>query len=67
MKKALLFAGSVVLLSTASLHAQGGLNGTGVCGNSPENPTLVLALVGSAGAFVASVRTRLKARRKSNQ
>jgi XrtJ-associated TM-motif-TM protein len=40
------------------LSAQGG------CLGSPENPTVVLALVGSAGAFVASARTRLRARRK---
>jgi XrtJ-associated TM-motif-TM protein len=38
-------------------HAQSG------CTDSPENPTAVLALVGSAGAFFASARRRLKARR----
>jgi XrtJ-associated TM-motif-TM protein len=35
------------------------------CTDSPENPTAVLALVGSAGAFFASARRRLKARRNS--
>jgi XrtJ-associated TM-motif-TM protein len=40
------------------LHAQTG------CTDSPENPTVVLALVGSAGALFSTVRTRMKARRK---
>lgn len=57
-KSALLIVGSAALLSIAlPLHAQGG------CVNSPENPTIVLALIGSAGAFLASARTRIKARR----
>lgn len=61
-KSSLLFIGSAVLLSVAlPLHAQSG------CVNSPENPTLVLALVGSAGAFLASARTRLKARRNTTE
>lgn len=58
MKKlSLLLIGSAVLLSALPLHAQGG------CVNSPENPTVVLALVGSAGMFLASVRTRMRAGR----
>jgi XrtJ-associated TM-motif-TM protein len=48
----------VVLTVPAMAHAQTG------CTDSPENPTIVLALVGSAGAFFASARTRFKARRK---
>jgi XrtJ-associated TM-motif-TM protein len=48
----------VVLAMPVMAHAQTG------CTDSPENPTAVLAVVGSAGAFFASVRTRLKARRK---
>lgn len=57
-KSSLLLIGSAVLLTvTLPLHAQGG------CVNSPENPTVVLALVGSAGAFLASARARFKARR----
>ena len=61
MKKfSLLLIGSAVMLTVAlPLHAQGG------CVNSPENPTIVLALVGSAGAFLASARMRIKARRNS--
>ncbi len=59
MKKSLLLViVSAVLFTVAlPLHAQGG------CVSSPENPTVVLALVGSAGAFLASARTRVKARR----
>jgi hypothetical protein len=35
--------------------------------NSPENPTAILAVVGSAGAFFVSVRARVKARRSSSK
>jgi XrtJ-associated TM-motif-TM protein len=59
-KSSLLLTGIAVMLAVAlPVHAQGG------CVNSPENPTVVLALVGSAGAFVASARARFKARRNS--
>lgn len=59
-KSSLLLIGSALLLTvTLPLHAQGG------CLDSPENPTVVLALVGSAGAFFASARARMKARRIS--
>jgi XrtJ-associated TM-motif-TM protein len=48
------------MLAIASpLYAQGPSG----CTNSPENPTAVLALVGSAGALFVSVRNRIKARR----
>lgn len=58
MKKASLLLFALAFLSVAvPLHAQGG------CVNSPENPTAVLAVVGSAGAFFASTRRRIKARR----
>ena len=54
MKKTpLLLVGSAFLfLITLPLHAQGG------CVNSPENPTAVLAVVGSAGAFFISRRRK---------
>jgi len=55
-KPALLFAVAVLTVALP-LHAQGG------CVNSPENPTIVLALVGSASACVASLRRRLKSDR----
>jgi len=35
------------------------------CDDSPEDPTLILALVASAGALVATVRARFNARRNS--
>ena len=61
MKKSslLLTAIAMMLAVTVSANAQGG------CVNSPENPTVVLALVGSAGAFLSSARARFKARRNS--
>jgi XrtJ-associated TM-motif-TM protein len=51
---------ALFLLVAAPLHAQTG------CTDSPENPTAVLALVGSAGALFSTVRARLKARRNSS-
>ncbi len=60
MKKAALFLGLVLLLFVAHpLLAQNG------CDDSPENPTAILAVVGSAGAFFATARARIKARRSS--
>lgn len=61
MKRSLyVITGCAILLSIAlPLHAQDG------CVNSPENPTAVLALVGSAGAFFTGARARIKARRNS--
>jgi XrtJ-associated TM-motif-TM protein len=57
-KSSLLVIGSAVFFAVAlPLHAQGG------CVSSPENPTVVLALVGSAGAVLASARNRMKVRR----
>lgn len=43
------------------VHAQIG------CVDSPENPTIVLALVGSAGAFIFRARAWSKTRRNSSQ
>jgi XrtJ-associated TM-motif-TM protein len=60
MKKSSLLLLGILLVSAAlPLHAQEG------CTNSPENPTAILAVVGSAGAFLASARARINARRKS--
>jgi XrtJ-associated TM-motif-TM protein len=54
------FIGCALLLLVAMpLRAQTG------CTDSPEDPTVVLALVGSAGALLASLRAR--ARRSSSQ
>jgi XrtJ-associated TM-motif-TM protein len=52
---------SALFLSIAApLRAQSG------CADSPENPTVVLALVGSAGALFSTIRARVKARRNSS-
>jgi XrtJ-associated TM-motif-TM protein len=63
MKKTLLILAGIALLSSVALplHAQDG------CVNSPENPTAILAVVGSAGAFFVSARARIKARRNSSK
>jgi XrtJ-associated TM-motif-TM protein len=54
------FLGFALLLCVAiPLHAQSG------CTNSPENPTAILAVIGSAGALFASARARIRARRVS--
>ncbi len=37
------------------------------CTDSPENQTVVLALVGGAGALFSVVRARVKARRNSSR
>jgi len=37
------------------------------CDDSPEDPTLVLALVASAGALISVARTRFRARRNSGR
>ena len=65
-----IFGFSLLLLSAAlPLHAQGGsVDGGGdgdTCVESPENPTAILALVGSAGVFFVSARARIKSRRQS--
>lgn len=55
MKKTLfLLAFVFVLAATTPLYAQAG------CTDSPENPTALLAIVGSAGALIASARSRLR-------
>ena len=63
MKKSsvLFFGCALVLLVEAPLYGQSG------CTDSPENPTVVLALVGGAGALFSGVRARLRARRNSSQ
>jgi XrtJ-associated TM-motif-TM protein len=45
---------AVLLLVCAPVYAQSG------CVDSPENPTAILAVVGSAGAFLVSVRSRFR-------
>lgn len=61
-KSAVVFlASAAFLLMALPLHAQTG------CDNSPENPTVVLALVGGAGALFSSVRARVRARRDKSE
>jgi XrtJ-associated TM-motif-TM protein len=45
----------------ALVHAQTG------CTDSPEDPTVLLALVASAGALVVAARTHFKARKNSGR
>jgi len=55
---ALVLAGvALMLLVTVPLRAQTG------CDDSPENPTVVLALVGGMGALFSTIRARVRARR----
>ncbi len=59
MNKTIYALAAVVMLAVAlPLQAQSG------CINSPENPTAVLAIAGSAGAGFVALRTRLRARKK---
>lgn len=53
--------GMAVLAVPMLAHAQTG------CTDSPENPTIVLALVASAGALMSEARTRYRARRNSGK
>jgi len=59
--KLLCIGAALLLVAPLSLHAQDG------CDDSPENPTVVLAIVGSAGACFSIARTRLKARRANSK
>jgi XrtJ-associated TM-motif-TM protein len=51
----------IVLVGLAIASPAFGQNGgVDTCKNSPENPTAILALVGSAGGALVAVRTRLR-------
>jgi XrtJ-associated TM-motif-TM protein len=67
MKKSslLLLCLALVFAFALPLHAQEGV--VDGCGDSPENPTAILAVVGSAGAFFVSARARIKIRRRSSK
>jgi len=64
MKKHWLLLIAVALLVSATRPLFGDAGG---CVESPENPTAILAAVGSAGALFVSVRARIKARRNSSR
>ena len=63
MKKTFVVLAGIALLSSVALP----LYGQGGCVNSPENPTAILAVVGSAGALLASLRARVKVRKDSSK
>ena len=64
MKKSSLLLFGLVLFFSVALPLRADETG---CVESPENPTAILAVVGSAGAFLASARVRIKARRNSSK
>ena len=55
------FACALLLSAAFPLRAQHG------CADSPESPTAVLGVVGAAGALLATLRARAKARRKQER
>jgi len=59
--------GLALIFTTFHLHAQGSGPDFSGCVDSPENPTAVLAIIGSAGALLATARNRIRARRASRQ
>lgn len=56
-KTALAFGFAVMLAAAMPLRAQTG------CDDSPENPTIVLAFVGGAGALIAGLRASRNSKR----
>ena len=63
MKKTNLYLLGIAFLFAVALPAFG----QDGCVNSPENPTAILAVVGSAGVLFTSIRARIKARRISSK
>jgi len=53
-KLSLVVVAALVFFVAVPMYAQGG------CVNSPENPTAILALVGSAGGLLVAVRGRFR-------
>lgn len=66
MKKIRFAIPVVALFLAVAAHAQGGDVGSG-CDASPENPTVILAALGSLGAAGAVVRNRLATHRRKKQ
>ena len=60
--KYVLMAVVVCAAAAGVAHAQGGTVTSG-CGNSPENPTVILGLVGSASGFLVAARGRFLRRK----
>ena len=62
MKKTFLFATlALALVAARSAHAQ-----VAGCADTPENPTLILAGLSGGAYAVSALRTRLRARRKTD-
>jgi XrtJ-associated TM-motif-TM protein len=57
MKLKISLMAAIFCAMAAVAHAQGGTVSSG-CAASPENPTAILALVGSAGGFLVAARNR---------
>lgn len=53
---------AVLMLGATAAHAQDGTVTSGGCSQSPENPTIVLSLLGVSGFAVAATRDRLRNR-----
>lgn len=64
MKKTWFLLIGIALLSCIAHPVYAQVTG---CDDSPENPTVILAVVGSAGALFTSVRARIKARRNASK
>ena len=52
---------AMMLVAVLPLAAQTG------CANSPENPTLVLAVIGGTGALFSTVRAKIRKRRDKSR
>ena len=60
LKYALSFMAVLVIFAVVSSPAAAQSGGVDNCLNSPENPTAILALVGSAGGALVALRTRFR-------
>jgi len=66
MKKLLLYVGLPFSLALClSIPARAQFGGGTDCGDSPENPTLVLAGLASGAFAVSSIRAHIRARRNT--
>lgn len=57
--KYFMLAAMFCAVATCVAHAQGGTVSSG-CDSSPENPTAILALVGTGSGFIMALRSRLR-------
>lgn len=54
---------AVLVLGATAAHAQDGtVSTTNGCAQSPENPTVILSVLGAGGFAVAAARDRLRSR-----